>query len=76
MLENLKQLEMTGDTSVETPELIVWSVHKAKGLYSGFPIELQALLSAAIAYGFVYGIAYATEFGIPDCSKNLITVKS
>ncbi|KKL92567.1 hypothetical protein LCGC14_1883380, partial [marine sediment metagenome] len=47
---------------------------RAASLFPGAQLPFISSLGAAIAYGFVYGVAYATEFGIPDCSKNLITI--
>lgn len=74
MFDNLKQLKMTGNPFISTPDLTAWCIEQTEKLEPNAALDVQSSLSAGIAYGFVFGIAYATEFGIPDCSKNLITV--
>ncbi|KKN81693.1 hypothetical protein LCGC14_0316050 [marine sediment metagenome] len=71
MYENLQKLHMTGNPMTKTPELTQWTLDEASKL----GLQDTPICAAAISLGFVYGVAYAMEFGIPDCSKNLITIK-
>lgn len=75
MYENLCKLEMTGNPTDPTPDLTEWATGKALAIVGRTESLNTASFAAAIAFGFVFGVAYESEYGIPDCSKNLITVK-
>ena len=76
MYENLERLDMTGDVQPED-ELREWALATAKELTDRYGVPSEVLLhaTASIIVGFQYGIAYGREFGIPDGSKNLFTLK-
>ena len=73
--DNLIRLVMTGDVD-PGDDLKEWAREMAKELTEphGVSLEVWAHATASICVGFLYGIAYGREFGVPDCAKELITL--
>lgn len=76
MYENLQRLEMTKDAGPE-PELRAWAEAMATILTERYGVSREVLghVTASVCVGYHFGIAYGREFGIPDCAKDLITLK-